>query len=491
MKNHSLALALLLPLTLGTLSAQSTTDPTLAVTAGYATYYNGTTPYTMPQGLTGIIVTGNEGTTLTLTDQYQSGDYVPAGTPLLLKGAEGSYTLANPFTETTTVEVKQSTGSFTPASGTYHATWTATNEPQVTISTGANNMKFDAQGNIEAYSGSAKSSVYTISAPAGYYLVNSTLTAKTAVSGMTVTLTTGDKTYAVSNDAQTINLGATNTFTLSGENKGVTLSDFTLTLAKLTTTVSVNKNTGSFAGDGTYHRTWTATNDPKITVAHSGRNNMTYDTTDGNIVAYSGNPADGSYRITAPPGYTVTGFSFAAKNKQSGQSVTVTVNDTAYTMTDEAQTITGTNSFTVTGANTGAVLSAFTVTVTKTAPTAATGNLLKGTDEAALTTATGDNNFYKLSLDDETKSKVGFYWGATDGGAFQNGAHRAYLALPKSSSARIKGFALEGSVTGIAGITTTETANKAVYTLDGRRVSNGTQLPAGLYIVGGKKVIIK
>lgn len=490
MKKHSLALALLLPLTVGTLSAQSTTAPTLDVTAaGYATYYNGTTPYTMPQGLTGIIVTGNEGSTLTLTDQYQSGDYVPAGTPLLLKGAEGSYTLANPFTETTTVTVNQANGSFS-GQGNYHATWTATNEPQVTLTAAANNMKFDAQGNIEAYSGLTQSSLYTITAPAGYYLVNSTLTVKTAVSGKTATLTSGDKTYTVSNDAQTINLGATNTFTLSGENKGVTLSDFTLTLAKLTTTVSVSSSTGSFAGTGNYHRTWTATNDPQITVAHSGRNNMTFDN-EGNIVAYSGNPADGSYSITAPTGYTVTGFSFAAKNNVSGKNVTVTVNGTAYTMADTLKTITGTNSFTVTGDNTGAVLSQFTVTVTKTAPTAATGNLLKGTDVEATTTATGDNNFYKLALDDETKSKVGFYWGEANGGAFQNGAHRAYLALPKSSSARIKGFALEGSVTGITGITTTETANKAVYTLDGRRVSNGTKLPAGLYIVGGKKVIIK
>lgn len=55
-------------------------------------------------------------------------------------------------------------------------------------------------------------------------------------------------------------------------------------------------------------------------------------------------------------------------------------------------------------------------------------NVLKGSDEAALTT--GGTYFYGLSLNSENVlSSVGFYWMADGGAAFTNGAHKAYLAL--------------------------------------------------------------
>ncbi len=57
----------------------------------YATYYNGSHSYVMPDGLTGYTVTvsGNE---LTLTEAYTAGSTVPAGTALLIKGSSsGTY----------------------------------------------------------------------------------------------------------------------------------------------------------------------------------------------------------------------------------------------------------------------------------------------------------------------------------------------------------------------------------------------------------------
>ncbi|MCD7714716.1 MAG: leucine-rich repeat domain-containing protein [Prevotella sp.] len=52
---------------------------------GYATFYNGDYPYTMPEGLTGysVVVDGNEAN---FNDTYNSNEVVPANTALLLYG---------------------------------------------------------------------------------------------------------------------------------------------------------------------------------------------------------------------------------------------------------------------------------------------------------------------------------------------------------------------------------------------------------------------
>ena len=67
-------------------------------------------------------------------------------------------------------------------------------------------------------------------------------------------------------------------------------------------------------------------------------------------------------------------------------------------------------------------------------------------------------------------------------------AHKAYLT--HSGSGAPEFFDLEGNVTGITNtnLSNQTNTNGAVYTLDGRRVSKPTK---GLYIVNGKKVIIK
>ena len=114
-----------------------------------------------------------------------------------------------------------------------------------------------------------------------------------------------------------------------------------------------------------------------------------------------------------------------------------------------------------------------------------TDNLLKGSDEAALTT--GGAVYYKLSLNKAgDANSVGFYYGAADGAAFTNGAHKAYLALPAASGVRAFLFN-EGTITGIQNATTNSAAMQ-VYDLQGRRVQSAQK---GLYIINGKKVLVK
>lgn len=119
----------------------------------------------------------------------------------------------------------------------------------------------------------------------------------------------------------------------------------------------------------------------------------------------------------------------------------------------------------------------------------ATGNMLRGSDEAQ--TTTGGDRYYMLSLNaDKDPSSVGFYYAKANGAAFTNGAHKAYLAL---SAAQAKAFSYPFNETdGIETITNEhhKTTNGIWYTIDGKRL-NGQPTRKGVYIVDGKKMIIK
>ena len=124
-------------------------------------------------------------------------------------------------------------------------------------------------------------------------------------------------------------------------------------------------------------------------------------------------------------------------------------------------------------------------------------NMLLSTGEGNITTAApnGESNdnyyFYKLSLNGKGKAgSVGFYWGNSDGSAFTYGkAKQAYLAVPKDDALNVQGFSFDGT-TGIAEVETAVNGNDGVYTISGMRV-DGSNLSKGVYIVNGKKVIIK
>ena len=119
------------------------------------------------------------------------------------------------------------------------------------------------------------------------------------------------------------------------------------------------------------------------------------------------------------------------------------------------------------------------------------GNLLYGLDEGGTTVGPdGTTNyiFYMLSLD-KNGENVGFYW-KNGGKPFTATAHKAYLAIPKSSDINISSFSFD-DLNGIKGIVSDSTTERGeVYTLSGMRM-NGNQLPKGIYIVNGKKVVIK
>ena len=138
----------------------------------------------------------------------------------------------------------------------------------------------------------------------------------------------------------------------------------------------------------------------------------------------------------------------------------------------------------------------FTFTEATEGGTVVAGNMLLGTDDAATTTApegsTGTYKFYALSLNgSNAENTVGFYYrkGCLSGEAFQNGAHKAYLAVPIEQTSGAKGFAFSDAVNSIEmPISDTTPKGEGIYNLSGQRVST---LSKGIYIVNGKKVVVK
>ncbi len=125
---------------------------------------------------------------------------------------------------------------------------------------------------------------------------------------------------------------------------------------------------------------------------------------------------------------------------------------------------------------------------------APTNNLLHGSTTEELTNVENTAAYYKLAYNSET-NEVGFYWGAANGEAFTNGANKAYLALPsQSGSSPAKGFAFtphDGSTAVNALPTVSRKSADTIYDLNGRSLSTLNGAKKGVYIVNGKKTLVK
>jgi hypothetical protein len=96
--------------------------------------------------------------------------------------------------------------------------------------------------------------------------------------------------------------------------------------------------------------------------------------------------------------------------------------------------------------------------------------------------------FYKLAYDDySAKTGLGFYWGADNGTVFTAKTNGAYLAVPKTASAK-SAFRFDGTTTGVNTISAKTTTNDVIYNIQGQRVGANYK---GLVIVNGKKMMRK
>ena len=126
--------------------------------------------------------------------------------------------------------------------------------------------------------------------------------------------------------------------------------------------------------------------------------------------------------------------------------------------------------------------------VTSEEGTAASDNMLRGSDEEEETS--GGDIYLMLSLNEKSDPKsVGFYYGADKGAPFVNGAHKAYLALTTKQAAGAKYVWF--NTTGISRLKAVENNSADVYTVTGVQVNKSSAKPKGIYIVGGKKIVVR
>ena len=115
-------------------------------------------------------------------------------------------------------------------------------------------------------------------------------------------------------------------------------------------------------------------------------------------------------------------------------------------------------------------------------------NALYGTETEAMQSK-GAGRYYKLA-NDETKQGMRFYWGAPNGAAFTNMAHKAYLFIPASSPASITSeFLFADDATAVGSISENNNTNKAekIYDITGR--AQGNSHSNAINIVNNKKFI--
>lgn len=146
-------------------------------------------------------------------------------------------------------------------------------------------------------------------------------------------------------------------------------------------------------------------------------------------------------------------------------------------------------------ANTGVILSSETAkkdcipTVRTTEPLAtvnAEDNKLVATTGKAVP---ADVTAYILSKDKDNNSKAVFKKLSSNASNRTIAQYKAYLKLDGAQSAQLMNFAFAGSdLTGIQNVTETSAKSKTAYDLAGRKVG---KLQKGIYIVNGKKVIVK
>ncbi len=131
-------------------------------------------------------------------------------------------------------------GSFTAtnAGGTWASVWTSNTTPQFTLNANRNNMKVETStgGTIEAWRGNTEPQPYTISAGSDYIISDYSFDFISAGTTSISVIDAAGNAYASSTETQTISVTdlkeSTATFTLSGSNNGIVITNFLVTIQR-------------------------------------------------------------------------------------------------------------------------------------------------------------------------------------------------------------------------------------------------------------------
>ncbi|MBQ5645171.1 MAG: exo-alpha-sialidase, partial [Bacteroidaceae bacterium] len=174
-----------------------------------------------------------------------------------VEGGSGEVTPPTDEQETKSVGIIASKGRYTASNsnGTWHSRWESSEVTGFSFAASANNMK-TVGDDIAGYSGTSQSSTYTITAPEGWMVtglqfdyVNTdagTYTLRLAIEGNTYTSSSTKQSLKVTvSDPQ-----RTLSFVQSGENKGITFSNFIVTIEKDTRVPEASKEIFTTATSG-------------------------------------------------------------------------------------------------------------------------------------------------------------------------------------------------------------------------------------------------
>ena len=264
---------------------------------------------------------------------------------------------------------------------------------------------------------------------------------------------------------------------------------------------------GTFNGDGDSNLYITGSNDANlvrfvkgsnwINVQNGANGTPTYNTgTGGWTIHYV-------YEVTEVPSFkaNITAAGFATFFAPAEVAIPENVN--AYYITAEGingESVTLTQIENAIPANTAVILEGaegeYTFSVSETDAAAVSGNLLKGTvintniigQAYVLGFVEGEVGLYKTQMSNVTLSNAS---GTVS--VFKNNAYKAYLpvsAVPAAAQGAANfSFRFGEGTTGVEEVKTENGNVKAIYDLTGRRVENVTA--PGIYIVNGKKVLVK
>lgn len=241
------------------------------------------------------------------------------------------------------------------------------------------------------------------------------------------------------------------------------------------------------SGSSAQHYLMANTNDKKF---HNGGETVIYYTASNNTCAFYLEPALQQNKIKTTA-LTVGNVSANIATYSSPFPVNLPDGVDAYIAKQDGENIVLQKITGALPANIGVILSSETA-ATPYIPTARTteplateteGNMLVKTDGNAVP----DNvNAYILSQNSGTAVFKKLMSGASNRKIKQ---YKAYLELNGAQSAQLMNFAFAGSdLTGIQNVTETSAKSKTAYDLAGRKVG---KLQKGIYIVNGKKVIVK
>ena len=129
-------------------------------------------------------------------------------------------------------------------------------------------------------------------------------------------------------------------------------------------------------------------------------------------------------------------------------------------------------------------------------------NYLRGTtEETQVPEDASLYRFYQLTYGlVENVRTIGFFYASEDGGTFINGANKAYLAIPRTMNSVSSLFSLSHDIETtsidqpLAGIMHSPAPRTCtIYTISGQRLTakDLSRLPKGMYIINGKKVMVK